>query len=167
MVGIGLTLYGVPYVAFAARGGRLADRYGPVRIATFGMLVVVPTTLVYGLVAAPLVITGIALIEAVGNATAVPSAQAAMVRACPRDRLAAGQGLSGAISLSAAGVAAAVAAPVYEAAGSAVLFGGAAAVMTGLVATALVLDHRDAHSALRGPSLVAPPLPVEPAAPMG
>ena len=125
-VGIGLTLYGIPYVLWAPRGGKLADRLGPVRSATLGMLVVVPATAFYGLLAAPVAITALALVEAFGNATAVPGAQTAMARSCPPERLAAGQGLSGSISLLAAGAAAGVAAPVYEAVGSEVLFVGAA-----------------------------------------
>ena len=67
-----LTLYGIPYVLWAPKGGALADRLGPVRSATLGMIIVVPATALYGLLAAPLVITGVALIEAIGNATAVP-----------------------------------------------------------------------------------------------
>ena len=141
-IGLGLSLYGIPYVLWAPRGGRLADRFGPVRTATIGMLVVVPTTALYGLLAAPLAITALALVEAFGNATAVPSAQTAMARSCPPERLAAGQGLSGSISLLCAAIAASVAAPVYEAVGSEVLFLGAGVLMAGLVVLAQVLDRR-------------------------
>ncbi len=118
LIGFGLTLYGLPFVLAAPRGGRLADRLGPVRSTTIGMLIVVPATAIYGLLAAPLVITAIALLEAVGNATAVPGAQTAMARSCPRERLTAGQGLSGAVSMLGAGFAAVVAAPIYEAVGA-------------------------------------------------
>lgn len=149
-VGIGLTIYGVPYVLWAPQGGKLADRLGPVRSATLGMLIVVPATALYGLLAAPVLITGLALIEAFGNSTAVPGAQTAMARSCPPDRLAAGQGLSGSISLLAAGVAAAVAAPVYEAVGSEVLFVGAALLMALLVVAAHVVDRRGGVPAVPG-----------------
>jgi MFS family permease len=151
-VGVGLTLYGVPYVLWAPHGGKLADRLGPVRSATLGMLIVVPATAIYGLLAAPVLITGLALIEAFGNSTAVPGAQTAMARSCPPDRLAAGQGLSGSISLLAAGAAAAIAAPVYEAVGSEVLFVGAAIVMALLVVSARLVDRRGG----------VPGVPVEP-----
>jgi MFS family permease len=141
-VGIGLALYGIPYVLWAPQGGKLADRRGPVFAAVVGMVVVVPTTALYGLLAAPVAITLFALMEAFGNATAVPGAQAAMARSCPPERLASGQGLSGSISLLVAGATAAVAAPIYGAAGPEVLFVGAAAVMTLLVLAALALDRR-------------------------
>jgi MFS family permease len=141
-VGVGLALYGIPYVLWAPQGGKLADRRGPVFAAVVGMVVVVPTTALYGLLAAPVVITLFALMEAFGNATAVPGAQAAMARSCPPERLASGQGLSGSISLLVAGATAAVAAPIYGAAGPEVLFVGAAAVMSLLVVAALALDRR-------------------------
>jgi len=161
-VGIGLTLYGVPYVLWAPRGGRLADRLGPVRSATIGMLVVVPATAIYGLLAAPVAITAVALMEAFGNATAVPGAQTAMARSCPPDRLAAGQGLSGSISLLAAGAAAGVAAPIYEAAGPEALFVGAALVMALLVVVARLLDRRGGVPGVptaAGPDLTLPAVP--------
>jgi MFS family permease len=161
-VGIGLTLYGIPYVLWAPRGGKLADRLGPVRSATLGMLVVVPATAFYGLLAAPVAITALALVEAFGNATAVPGAQTAMARSCPPDRLAAGQGLSGSISLLAAGAAAGVAAPVYEAVGSEVLFVGAAVVMAALVVAARLLDRRGGVPGVpttAGPELTLPAVP--------
>src|SRR5690606_8091350 len=63
-VGIGLSLYGIPYVLWAPEGGRLADRIGPVRSATIGMIVVIPATALYGLLALPVAITALALVEA-------------------------------------------------------------------------------------------------------
>jgi MFS family permease len=159
LIGIGLTLYGLPFVLTAPTGGRLADRLGPVRAATFGMLVVVPTTAAYGLLAAPIVITAAALLEAVGNATAVPAAQTAMARSCPPAQLAAGQGLSGAVAMVGAGAAAAVAAPVYEAFGSAWLFGGAAVLMAALVVAARLLDGRGATRGVPHPFTAALPVP--------
>ncbi len=59
LIGLGLSLYGVPFVLAAPWGGRLADRVGPVLSTTIGMLVVVPTTAIYGLLAAPVVITAL------------------------------------------------------------------------------------------------------------
>jgi predicted MFS family arabinose efflux permease len=153
LIGVGLTLYGLPFVLTAPTGGRLADRLGPVRAATFGMLVVVPTTAAYGILAAPLVITAAALLEAVGNATAVPAAQTAMARSCPPSQLAAGQGLSGAVAMIGAGAAAAIAAPVYEALGSVWLFGGAAVLMAGLVVAARALDRRRGSPAVPHPAV--------------
>jgi MFS family permease len=155
-VGIGLSLYGIPYVLWAPKGGKLADKIGPVRSATIGMIVVIPATALYGLLALPVAITALALVEAFGNATAVPGAQTAMARSCPPERLATGQGLSGSIALLATGVAAAVAAPVYEAVGPEALFCGAAVLMAALVVAARMLDRRGGVP--HGPMAVPPAL---------
>jgi MFS family permease len=157
LIGLGLSLYALPFVIAAPAGGRLADRVGPVRSATIGMVIVVPATAAYGLLAVPLLITAMALVEAVGNAIAVPGAQTAMARSCPRERLTAGQGLSGAVSMIGAGFAAAVAAPVYEALGPAWLFCGAGALMALLVIAARVLDTRGAERAVPHPFDLAIP----------
>jgi hypothetical protein len=84
-----------------------------------------------------------------------------MARSCPPERLAAGQGLSGSISLLTAGVAAAVAAPVYEAAGPIVLFGGAAAGMALLVVAARAVDTRGGARAVPGRISQVGELPAE------
>ena len=74
----------------------------------------------------PIVIVSVALVEAIVQAVAVPASQAAMAIACPPQRLAAGQGLSGAAGQAGAGVVALLAAPVYESAGPGFLFAAAA-----------------------------------------
>jgi len=128
-VGASLTLYGVPFVLLAGLGGRLVDRWGPARSAAVALAPVALLTAAYGAVEVPMLIAGISLVEAVLQAGAVPGAQAAMARACPPGLVAAGQGLMGALQLAGAGAAALLGAPVYEAAGSTAVFGGAAAVM--------------------------------------
>ena len=92
---------------------------------------IVPTTFLYGVLSSPGVIVSVAIVEAVGQAVAVPGAQAAMARACP-GRVAAGQGVAGAVNLAGAGVAALAAPPLYEAAGPVAVFGVVAALMAGL-----------------------------------
>jgi predicted MFS family arabinose efflux permease len=141
-VGLSLTMYGIPFVALASRGGRLADRYGPVRSALRALWVVAPITALYGLLHPPLAIAALALFEAVAQAVAVPAAQAAMARATPPGQLAAGQGLAGAMQLLAAGTTALVAAPVYGAFGPEVVFVGAAVTIGLLGAAAAVLNGR-------------------------
>ena len=133
-IGASLALYGLPFVALASLGGRLADRHGPVPAVAGGLVVIVPTTFLYGTLSSPGAIVLVAILEAVGQAAAVPGAQAAMARACP-GRVAAGQGLAGAVNLAGAGVAAVAAPPLYEAAGPAAVFGVVAALMAGLGAT--------------------------------
>ena len=125
-IGITLTMYGVPFIALASRGGRLADRVGPFRAAFVCLVLVAPLIALYGVITIPIVIVSVALVEAIVQAVAVPASQAAMAIACPPQRLAAGQGLSGAAGQAGAGVVALLAAPVYESAGPGFLFAAAA-----------------------------------------
>jgi predicted MFS family arabinose efflux permease len=125
-IGITLTMYGVPFIALASRGGRLADRTGPFHAAFVCLVLVSPLIALYGVITIPIVIVSVALVEAIVQAVAVPASQAAMAIACPPERLAAGQGLAGAAGQAGAGVVALVAAPVYESAGPGFLFAAAA-----------------------------------------
>ncbi len=141
-IGVTLALYGVPFILLASRGGRLADRIGPFRAAFICLVLIAPVIAVYGLVTVPIVIVSFAIIEAVIQAVAVPASQAAMAKACPPERMAAGQGLAGAAGQLGAGLMALGAAPVYEAAGSEALFIGAAALTLGLGAIVWLLHSR-------------------------
>ena len=110
-------MYGVPFIALASRGGRLADRVGPFRAAFVCLVLVAPLIALYGVFTIP-------MRDRVGRArrghrpgrrrAGVPGGDG---EACPPERLAAGQGLSGAAGQAGAGVVALLAAPVYESAG--------------------------------------------------
>jgi MFS family permease len=147
--GLSLSAYGVPFVAFAALGGRLADRFGPVRSSVAAMVFIVPIVALYGVLPTPGLVVGVAMLEAVAQAVAVPASQAAMVRACPPDRVGTGQGLAGAAGQLAAGFTALVAAPVYSRFGSEAVFGGAALVI-GVIAIVAVALNGGRRAALSG-----------------
>ena len=151
-IGITLTMYGVPFIALASRGGRLADRVGPFRAAFVCVVLLAPAIALYGVFAIPVLIVSIAMIEAIVQAVAVPATQAAMAQACPPERLGAGQGLSGAAGQAGAGVVALVAAPVYESAGPTFLFFAAALTTLGIGAIAWLLHQRVDRSAERAPA---------------
>lgn len=138
-IGITLALYGLPFVALSSRGGRLADRVGPLRAGGWALVAIAPITFMYGLFRNPTLIVSFALLEAVFQAVAVPAAQAAMATASPPGRLAAGQGLAAGMSQAGAGLAALGAAPLYQAWGPVALFGAAAGLMLALGAATWVL----------------------------
>ncbi|MFN8104499.1 MAG: MFS transporter [Acidimicrobiia bacterium] len=141
-IGVGLALFGLPYMLLTPIGGRLCDRFGALRISTWAFVLIVPTTLAYGLFKRPGLITAMAVLEAVGGAFAFPGTQAAVAQDSPPHLLATGQGLALAAGIGAAGAAAFVAPLVYEHAGSGWLFGAAAALMAVLVGIAVVLARR-------------------------
>jgi MFS family permease len=158
-VGVTLTLYGLPFAVVAPLGGRIADRLGPVRTGVIGLLLALPLIVTYGIVDSPRVLVTIAIVEAVCNAAAVPAAQTAMARACPPEALATGQGLSGAIGLAGAGVAALGAGRIYDDWGSEWLFAGVAGVMLLLALAAVALARGrpvDAPPAAAAPLAVTP-----------
>ncbi len=141
-IGIGLSLYAVPVILFAPQGGRIADRIGPVRAATFALLLIIPTTIAYGLLVWPIAITIVAVIEGVPQAVATPAVQTAMLRACRPEEVAAGQGIAEAVNQVGAATAALAAPVVYEATGSAVVFVGVGVSMAVVFGLGLLLHHR-------------------------
>ncbi|HEY8092315.1 MAG TPA: MFS transporter, partial [Acidimicrobiales bacterium] len=123
-----------------------ADRIGHVRIALCGLALLVPCTAVYGVIRSIPVLVVLPMAESLAQAATVPASQAAMAAACPPGRAAAGQGLAVATQLAGAGIAALVAAPVYEQFGPELLFATTAAVMA-LIATTALLLHLGANRA--------------------
>lgn len=138
-VGTSLTLYGVPLVLLAGRGGRLVDRWGPLRAGRRAIGAAIPVIVAYGLLDSYWLVALTAIAEAVIQAVASPSAQAAMSAACPPDRIGAGQGLAGAFGLCGGGLLASVAPAVYDHHGPEVLFIGVATLVGVIAATAFAL----------------------------
>lgn len=151
-IGVGLSLYAVPIVLFAPTGGRIADRIGPVRAATVAICIVIPLTLSYGLLAAPLLITAAGLMQSVPEAVGSPAVQTVMLRACRPDEVASGQGVAHAVNQVGAGSAALLGPIVYGAFGSELLFAGLAVTMSVLFVIGVGLHRRgggDARVELR------------------
>lgn len=142
LIGAGLSLYAVPVILLATWGGRLADRYGAVRVATIALCFVIPMTVGYGLLTVPLLITALAFAEGVPQAVANPAVQAAMLDACAGDEVAAGQGLAYAVNQVGAGVSALVAPIVYAATGPETLFVAVGALMAVVFAGGALLSRR-------------------------
>ncbi|RMH83533.1 MAG: MFS transporter [Actinomyces sp.] len=141
-IGVSLTFYGIPFALTAPVAGRLSDRYGPYRVLPVALAVVVPLTVVYGWLTVPLTLMALASVEAVANGAAIPAAQAAMARATGPGEAATGQGLAAAAGQVAAGLAALVAAPVYERVGPEATFAVVAAGVTLLAAVGFALARR-------------------------
>lgn len=141
-VGLSLTLYGVPYVLVAGPAGRLVDRIGPIRSIMGSTTFVLPLLVLYGFAGNYWLVAILALVEACIGAVAQPAAQAAMARACPPDRLSAGQGLASACSSLTAACTAMIAAPMYARIGSEGVFAAAGAAVALIIGTALFLNRQ-------------------------
>jgi MFS family permease len=153
VVGITLSLFTVPMVIFAPRGGATAQRRGPMRVVTVSILVATLCTLSYGFLPLWLVLA-VSIVHATADSFTMPGNQVAVALSTPPEQLAAGQGLLGATGLAVAGLAALFGARLYDSGGREVVF----TVTAGLMLVFLVLAR------LRGRDLVAPAIAVAPTA---
>ena len=113
-IGISLVLYGLPFMVAAPIGGRLADRHGPMRIATIALAAIIPLTVIYGHLTVPLLLMSLAMIEGAANGLGMPSAQTLMVISTKDGERATGQGLAAAAGQLAAGLSALAAPRIFE-----------------------------------------------------
>jgi MFS family permease len=141
LIGISFTLYGIPFALLAARGGRLADRKGALRMSLYAIALVVPLTAAYGLLTVPLMIMCVFFVEGSVQALGVPASQSVVAQAAPPGRASAAQGLAGAMNLLAAAVSAFSAPIVYEKWGAGVTFSAAGATVAVCTAAAVALRH--------------------------
>ena len=131
--GIAITLVALPIALISVRAGRTADRLGPARVASAGMIVVGVVCTSYGFL--PGIVVPMAVMAALGVADGYGfiAVQVAVSRAVPEDRQAGALGLMGATEVLGAGLAAIPAAVLYEHAGARVTW-----VVIGLVMLAVV-----------------------------
>ena len=144
VVGLSFLLYGIPFIILARAGGRLADKWGPLRVALYAIFLLAPIVTGYGLAATPLAIILVSILEGIIQAATVPAMQASMSQVAPEGRAAAAQGLSGASNLIGASMTAFFSPWVYGAHGPVWAFGGVAAAMLtlSLIAQASARLHK-------------------------
>ena len=121
-VGVSLTMYGIPFAIVASLAGKFIDRSGPWLAATFAVAIIVPMTVIYGFLVSPVLLMGLAMVEALGQGIGAPACQAAMVECTNEGERATGQGLVAAASSIGAGIAALIAAPLYAGPGPEITF---------------------------------------------
>ena len=148
-IGVTLTLYGVPFITLASRGGRLADRTGP-----FQRVVRLPRAhRATDLSLRHLHDPDRHRVDRVRRGSDPSGGRACVAgrdgERVPPERLGAGQGLAGAAGQAGAGIVALSAAPIYEGAGPTFLFSAAALVTLGLGGLAWVLYRRAGPSPSR------------------
>jgi MFS family permease len=117
LISLAFLAFGVPFALLASRGGRLADRVGPLRAAVLAAALMVPITVGYGLLSLPILVVALSGVEGVVQALGAPAAQALVAAGAPPGRAAAAQGLAGAGSLVVGAAAAYMAGALYEAIG--------------------------------------------------
>jgi MFS family permease len=136
---LGITLFALPLVAFGATGGRLAQRVGPFRVGTVGLLLGAAFMVAYGLVPSGLTMFAVAMVHSVSDGLTVSSTGVAVGMVVPSDRQAGAQGLLGGAQTLMAGITALVAGAVYDHFGRTAAYAVTGATMLTLVAAGLVL----------------------------
>ncbi len=137
---LGITLFAVPMVLFAAIGGRLAQSVGPFRLGTFGLLVGAAAMFAYGHAPSGGIMLAISLVHATNDGFTVSSCGVAVGLVVPGDRQASAQGLLGGVETLAAGITATVIGQVYEHFGRTVAYTSCAVMMLALILSAAVLS---------------------------
>lgn len=128
LIGVTLSLFTIPMIIFAPKGGGLAQRRGPIVVVSVSIVVAAAATFSYGFAPLWLIII-ISGVHAMADAFTLPANQVAVAIASPPDQLATGQGLLGATGLAVAGLAALIGAAVYDTYGRAAIFTGTAVLM--------------------------------------
>jgi MFS family permease len=108
------TLFALPLMVLGPRGGRLAQTFGPFKLAAIGMLAGAGFLLGYGLLPTGGLIFALAMFHAVSDGITISAAGVAAGMVVPDDRQAGAQGMLGASQALMAGVMAVVTGFVYE-----------------------------------------------------
>ncbi|MDQ1424001.1 MAG: transporter, family, tetracycline resistance protein [Acidimicrobiaceae bacterium] len=141
VIGLGITLFGLPLVVLASVGGRIAQRQGPLRMFLLSALFAAPCLVAYGQLGSVVLLTAVSLVHALGDAFGFPAIQVAAAVSAPPEQQAAGQGLLGAIELGTAGIAAQAAGAGYHAFGPGPVFILVAVAVVTLAAVGAVVGN--------------------------
>ena len=136
---LGITLFALPLVVFGSVGGRLAQRVGPFRVGTVGLLLGAMFMMLYGLVPTGVAMFAVAMVHSLTDGLTISSTGVAVGMVVPPERQAGAQGVLGGIQTLVAGVTALVAGTLYEHVGRTAAYGVAPALMLALVAVGVLL----------------------------
>lgn len=132
---LGITLFALPLVFLGPWGGRLAQTFGPFKLAAIGLLAGGAFLMGYGLLPTGGLIFALAMCHAVSDGVTISASGVAAGMVVPGDRQAGAQGMLGASQALMAGVMAVVTGFVYEAFGRTIAYAvvaGSIVVVTGI-----------------------------------
>ena len=135
---LGIVMFAVPMFFLGSIGGRLAQRVGPFRTGTLGLLAGALFLVLYGNAPSGIVIFWISMVHAVCDGLTVSSAGVAVGLVAPAERQAGAQGLLGGVQTLTGGIAALMAGWLYDVQGRAMAYGVAAGAMLVLIIGARV-----------------------------
>lgn len=157
--GIGLTFaaFAIPLAAVSRIGGRTADRLGNLRMTVIGLALIAVLTPSLAFTDGLVPVMVLFALYGLSDGFAFTAAQSLVSSSVPEDRQAAALGLSGAVEVGGAGLAALPAAAVYAGFGETVLWFGVTAVMVTMVAGgAWLVRSGRARQTAGAPAVAAP-----------
>ena len=145
---LGITLFALPLIVLGPIGGRIAQTFGPFRLAAVGLVLGAGFMFGYGLMPTGIAIFVLSLFHALNDGFTIASTGVAAGMVVPEERQAGAQGMLGASQAVMAGVMAFVTGYIYEWFGRTAAYSLVAGVMVVLVSIGLWLA-RDAWSLTR------------------
>ena len=139
---LGITLFALPLIFLGPFGGRLAQRVGPIRLGSLGLLLGAFFMFLYGQLPSGIAIFAVSMFHALNDGVTVSSSGVAVGLVAPHDRQAGAQGLLGGVQTLVGGIAAIVAGALYQSAGRGVAYTVCAVSMVVLVVAAIVCAGR-------------------------
>lgn len=130
---LGITMFALPLIFLGSIGGRLAQRVGPFRIGTIGLLIGAGFMFAYGRLPTGGAMFAASMLHALSDGTTISSAGVAVGLVTPNDRQAGAQGLLGGTQTLVGGISALVAGDLYDRHGRAAAYTLCAVVMVALV----------------------------------
>ena len=133
MANVGITIFALPLIILGPLGGKLAQRYGPFRLASLGLVVAALFMSAYGLLPAAWMLLAAGLFHSLSDGFTITGSGVAVGTVVHQERQAAAQGLLGGLQTLMGGLAATSAGWSYEHLGRGTTFVGCGVLMVGLV----------------------------------
>jgi MFS family permease len=134
LANLGITLFAVPLVIFGPWAGRLAQRVGPFRLGSVGLLLGALFVALYGLMPSATAMFVVAIVHSLSDGISISSTSVAAGMSVSADRQASAHGLLGGIQTLVGGCTALLAGFLYTDFGRGVAYGVSAICMVACVA---------------------------------
>ena len=139
LANLGITIFALPLVFLGPTGGRMAQRVGPFRLGTVGLLAGAFFMFLYGQMPSGVAMMVVGIFHAVCDGLTVSSTGVAVGLVAPPERQAGAQGLLGGIQTMVGGVTAVAAGAIYQHFGSTAAYTCCAVAMVVLAGAAVAL----------------------------
>ena len=163
---LGITLFALPMIFLGPFGGRLAQRIGPFRLGSVGLLAGATFMFLYGQLPSGVAMFALAMVHSVNDGTTISAAGVAVGMVSPPERQAGAQGLLGGTQTLVGGIAAISAGQLYQHQGRQWAYGVCGVAMATLIGAALLLARHDLMPLGRNRPAGGGPLPSDPRAQM-